>query len=124
MSEHLNGMQYAAAQVALGQRGMGDSGVDAVTGAFTATGQSGTLRPSAGRPFNLSIWGTFTGTIDLERSFDDGSTWLKCSRDSAGTTARFTVAASVVVEEPEAGVLYRLNATALSSGTANYRISQ
>jgi len=124
VNDSLNGLQFAAAQVALGQRGMGDSGVDAVTGAFTATGQSGPFRPQAGRPFNLSIWGTFTGTIDLERSFDDGSTWLKCSRDSAGTTASFTVAASVVVEEPEAGVLYRLNATALSSGTANYRISQ
>jgi len=103
---------------------------DPRTGSFTATGQSESFRPDLrsthmpGATFNLSIWGTFTGTIELERSFDDGSTWLKCSRDSAGTAASFTAAASVVVEEPEAGVLYRLNATALSVGTANYRMSQ
>jgi hypothetical protein len=103
---------------------------DPVTGSFTATGQSESFRPDLrsihmlGATFNISIWGTFTGTIDLERSFDDGSTWLKCSRDSAGTSASFTAAASVVVEEPEAGVLYRLNCTAYTSGTINYRLSQ
>jgi hypothetical protein len=124
MTNSLGGKQYAAAQVTLGERGSEDSGKTPVAAAFTSTGQSSAFEPHAGRPFNVSVWGTFVGTIDLERSFDDGSTWLKCSRDSAGTAASFTAAASVVVEEPEAGVLYRLNATALSSGTANYRISQ
>lgn len=123
MSEHLNGMQYAAAQVALGQRGMGDSGVDAVTGAFTATGQSGNFPPKAGRPFNVSVRGTFVGTVQLERSFD-GTNWFVASRDSAGTAAAYTAPFSVVVEEPEAGVIYRLNCTAYTSGTITYRMSQ
>lgn len=123
MTDTLNGLQYAAAQLALGQRGLADSGVDAVTGSFTATGQSEAFRPAAGRPFNASLWNTFVGGADLERSFDDGSTWLKCSRDSAGTTASFTAPASVVVEEYEADVLYRWNCTAYTSGTISYRLS-
>lgn len=95
-----------------------------IASAFTGTGQSGSFRPAAGRPFNVSVWGTFVGTVELERSFDAGSTWLDCSRDSAGTTASFTAPFSVVVEEPEVGVIYRLNCSAYTSGTINYRISQ
>ena len=74
--------------------------------------------------FNVTISGTFSGTVKVERSFDAGANWHVCSRDSAGTEAAFTAPASIVLEEPEAGVLYRLNCTAYTSGTINYRISQ
>ena len=124
MTDSLGGKQYAAAELALGQRGMADSGKTPVANTFTATGQSSSFEPLAGRPFNVSAWGTFVGTVKLERSFDAGVTWLDCSRDSAGTTASFTAPFSVVVEEPEAGVLYRLNCAAYTSGTVSYRISQ
>lgn len=99
------------------------SGVTPVTGSFTATGQSGNFPPKAGRPFNVSVRGTFVGTVQLERSFD-GTNWFVASRDSAGTAAAWTAPMSVVVEEPEAGVLYRLNCTAYTSGTITYRMSQ
>ena len=26
--------------------------------------------------FNLSIWGTFSATVTVQRTFDDGDTWL------------------------------------------------
>lgn len=102
----------------------------AVTGTFTATGQStgfpprpslGGVSPSAG--FNVSLWGTFVGSVQLERSFDNGTTWLPLT--AAGTPLYvWTAPASEVCEEPEAGVLYRLNCTAYTSGTVNYRLSQ
>ena len=34
------------------------------------------LGPSIGRNFNVSIWGTFSATVVLQRSFDQGTTWL------------------------------------------------
>lgn len=99
-----------------------------VTGSFAATGASLPIfvnaRPDMPKQFNVSVWGAFVGTVTLQRSFDDGATWVDCSRDSAGTTASWTAPFSVVVEEGEPEVLYRLNATALSSGAANYRMSQ
>jgi len=46
------------------------------------------------------------------------------SRDAAGEAAAFTQPVSLVGEEWERGVLYRLNCTAHSSGTVTYRVSQ
>ena len=98
-----------------------------VTGTFGETGQSPSFRPVLRRlgegQFNVSLSGTFVATVALERSFD-GTNWFTCSRDSAGTAASWTAPMSVVVEEPEAGVLYRLNCTAFTSGTVTYRMSQ
>ena len=98
-----------------------------VTGTFEATGQSASFRPAQTRigrcQFNVSLSGTFSGTVQIERSFD-GTNWFVASRDSAGTAATYTAPMSVVVEENEAGVIYRLNCTARASGTITYRISQ
>jgi len=95
----------------------------AVSGSFTATGQSSSFTPPAALSgkFNVSISGTFSATVKLERSFDAGSTWIVCSKPDLSDAA-FTAGASFTVEEPEPGVRYRLNCTAYSSGTATYRI--
>lgn len=68
---------------------------------------------------------TYSGTIQLERSFDGGATWLVANVGGSGTLAQYTTGTPValVFGEPEAGVLYRLNCTTYSSGTINYRIS-
>lgn len=104
-----------------------------VSGTFTATGQSASFTPIPGSNkaqqhgagyFNMSLWGTFTATVKLQRSFDAGTTWLTVSQDATGADASYTAALSVVAIEPETGVLYRLNCTAYSSGTVNYRISR
>lgn len=98
------------------------SGRAPVESTFAATGQSGTFTPVAGRPFNVSVWGTFVGSVQLERSFDD-TNWFPIT--AAGTQLYvWTAAASEVAEEAEAGVSYRLNCTAYTSGTISYRISQ
>lgn len=101
---------------------------DPVIGSFTATGVSEWFKPSmrtmAWAHLNISASGTFVATIKIERSFDGGTTAFVCSSDSADTEASFTAPFSVVAEEPSAGVLYRLNCPAYTSGAVAYRISQ
>lgn len=97
------------------------SAVVLVSGTFTATGQSSSFRPIG--KFNVSLRGTFVGTVAIERSFD-GTNWAGISRDSSGTAATFTGPAGVICEEVEGDTLYRLNCTTYTSGTVTYRVSQ
>jgi hypothetical protein len=70
---------------------------------------------------------TWSGTVNLERSFDGGATWIVCNIGS-GTLAQWTggtvAPVSITFGEPEKNVLYRFNAIAYTSGTINYRVSQ
>lgn len=94
-----------------------------VTGSFTATGQSGSFQRDVERPqFNMELRGTFVGTVALERSLDGGSNWVGLT--ALGTAFSFTGPCSEIFEEPEVGALYRLNCTAYTSGTINFRLSQ
>lgn len=69
------------------------------------------------------IW---TGSVQIERSFDGGLTYVICNVGGAGTLAQFNAGTpvSVTFGEPEKNVLYRLNCTVLTGGNINYRISQ
>jgi len=79
---------------------------------------------------------TFTGaaivvnaTLQIERSFDGGSTWVVCNIGGSGQLAQYTgnTPVSITFGEPEKNVLYRINCTAytaVSGVTLNYRISQ
>lgn len=90
----------------------------------SATAGSSILAPTTGGAvLNVSVWGTFNATAQLERSFDGGATWLPVSRDIVGSGAVFSAPFSLQVRETESGVLYRLNCTAYTSGTINYRLS-
>jgi hypothetical protein len=103
--------------------GFPPSGTSPVTSAFTAAGQSAAFIPLAGRPANISIWGTFAASLQLKRSFDGGTTLLPLT--AAGVTLyAWTAPASESFEETESGVEYFLACTGYTSGTVNYRISQ
>lgn len=91
-----------------------------VAGSFTAVGQSGKARFVG--LFNVTLSGTFSASVRLERSFD-GTTWHPCTNDS-GAIVVWGSAMSIVCDEPERGVRYRLNCTSYTSGTLTYRISQ
>jgi len=65
--------------------------------------------------FNMSLSGFGTATVVLQRSFDRGDTWLNVESFSADTERR--------VDDPEAGIYYRLNCTAFTSGPIVYRLS-
>lgn len=101
------------------------SGQSPVTGTFTASGQTSTsFTPIAGRPFNVTISGTFvTGSTQLQRSFDNGTTWFNLTSGGSGIML-FTAGASEQYTESETGVRYRLRCNALVSGSIVYRISQ
>lgn len=92
-----------------------------VEGDLTGTGQSKS-ESFTGR-FNVSVYGEFTAEIQMERSFDGGSTWVVCTDDS-GNKHSWTSAISIIADEPEHNVHYRLNCTSYTSGTISYRISQ
>ena len=95
------------------------------SGALTAVSNGVTYTAGRGYGdgrFNLSVFGTFVGTVRVERSFDSGVTWLPCT--NAGTVVTFTAPFTEVLIEPEDAVQYRLACTAYTSGTINYRFSQ
>jgi hypothetical protein len=82
--------------------------------------------PLPGRPFNVDL--QFSGdaadaVISLERSFDDGGTWngITSAGQPVGTWA---ASGSEHFLEPQAGVKYRLNMTAITAGSVATRISQ
>lgn len=113
----------AAATGASAQTGLGysASGVAPVTGSLSANGNSASFTPLAGRAFNVSLWGMFSATCSLKRSFD-GSVWVKITAGGSQMMG-FAAPASEQWSEPEVGVQYRLECV-VASGTVNYRISQ
>lgn len=98
-----------------------DQAARKTSGTFVATG-AGAWMEARGN-VNAALWGVFVGTIALECSFDGGTTAIPVSRDSLGTPSSFTAPTRLVVQEGESGVLYRLNCTAFTSGTVNWRLS-
>lgn len=95
-----------------------------ITGTAGSTASNTSFQQMLGE-FNATISGTWAGaTIQLQKSFDGGATWVPATIDGAGNPAAYTANASVVVQEPESGVYYRWQPTvALSSGTVAWRIS-
>lgn len=65
--------------------------------------------------FNVSVWGTFSATATLQRSFDNGTTWLD--------VASYNVPVEDFGIEPE-GAIYRIGVKTggYTSGTINVRI--
>lgn len=110
----------------------GDQANAVVSGQFTtAIGAAKSASFQCWGGFNLCIYGSggpngsWSGSVQLERSFDGGTTWIVCGIGGAGAQAVWTTGTdvSIVVGEPEKGVLYRLNCTAISEGPINYRFS-
>jgi len=101
-----------------------------VSGTFTATGQSASIL--AWGQVNIVVYGSggpngnWNATVRAERSFDGGTTWIVVGVGGSGVQASWNTPnqdVSVVYDEPEKGVLYRLNCVTYASGTINYRMS-
>lgn len=68
----------------------------------------------------------YAGSVQLERSFDGGATWIVCNIGGSGQLAVWAAGTpvSLVFGEPERGVLYRFNCTATTGAVPiNYRMS-
>jgi hypothetical protein len=89
------------------------AGSATLIGSLSAVGNSET-RKFARKRYNMSVWGTFTATVQLQRSFDDGATWLVCKEVTAPYEG--------VGIEVESKVLYRFACTQYTNGTINFRL--
>jgi hypothetical protein len=85
-----------------------------ISGSFTATGQSSSIRCEGN--WNFVTHNTWTGTVKIERSFDDGTSWQTYRTYSSADDRNVDVSG---VEEEE-GVLYRINMSSYTSGTLDY----
>lgn len=108
----------------------GDQANAVVAGQFTGTGQSASILIWG--QFNVVVYGAsgpngnWNATVRLERSFDGGATWIVAGVGGGGQQASWNTPnqdVSVVVSEPEMGMLYRLNCPVYASGTIKYRMS-
>lgn len=99
------------------------SGKTAVTASLTSATSSGAFTPFAGRPFNVSLSGTFVATCGLQKSFNAGSTWLDVTYVD-GSALTWSAPVLTDFTEGEASVQWRVNCSAYTSGTVVVRISQ
>lgn len=99
------------------------AGAAPMAGQASTTALIGPFTPAPGLPVHLLLTGTWTGTISIERSIDDGASRQPLTAGGM-PWGRFSVNANEVVwqETDPAAQLY-LNAT-LTAGTVSYRVSQ
>lgn len=74
--------------------------------------------PRKGSPMNMSVSGTWAGTVTLQRSFNAGATWVD--------VASYTANTELMVESIEDKVWWRLGIKSgnYGNGTAVCRLSQ
>jgi hypothetical protein len=100
----------------------GDQANAVITGALVATGEDAQEITLYG-VFNFAVWGTFVGTIQVEKTYDAGTTWIPVYSPFTGGALALTAPGSVSIGEGERGVSYRAHCTQYVSGTLNYRFS-
>lgn len=81
------------------------------------------VRRSTSGFFHFRVTGTFVGTVILEQSHDNGTTWLPM-KDTLGNAVSLTAPGIFTCRETEKDVGFRSNCTAYTSGTATATISQ
>jgi hypothetical protein len=85
---------------------------------------SAMFTPQLGRDMYLSLSGGWTGTVRIQRSTDNGSTWNNITIGGGQPWGVYTGACDEVVETPTDGASkYRLLFT-ISTGTVTYRLAQ
>jgi hypothetical protein len=109
----------------------GDQANFVISGNFTGATQVSVAACIYGA-FNVAIWGdggensAWAASIQLERSYDGGTTWIVAGVGGSGAQAIFNTGQDISIagNELERGVGYRLNCTAYTSGSPiHYRIS-
>jgi hypothetical protein len=96
--------------------------------AFTGATNGNTFTPTCSmqvpaEPFNVSVYGTFVGTVVLEKTFDNGTNYIPVMHPATNTAVSFTAPGAIVLHEPEISVQYRFRCSAFTSGTINTRLS-
>lgn len=95
-----------------------------VTGLATADMNTAALVPQLGRNLYLTLSGTWTGTVQLQRSTDAGATWNAVTYGGGLPWGKYTANCDEVVETPTDGASqYRLNID-IATGSLRYRLAQ
>lgn len=95
----------------------------ALTGTTPASTIVGPFTPQLGRAIWLTLSGAWTGSAQLQRSTDGGTTKLALTANGQPYGAYTANANEAVVEETCADATFYLAVT-LSSGTLTYRVAQ
>lgn len=123
------GIPLSGISPTLGTPLKGDQANAVIAGSFEGTGVSAAFVFYGS--FNVAIYGSggpngaWSGSVQLERSFNGGATFIVCGVGGGGQQAIYAsgVDVSFSANEPEKGVAYQLHCTAYVSGTINYRLS-
>lgn len=93
-------------------------------GTANADGNSAAFTPQLGRDMYLTLSGTWTGTVQVQRSTDDGASWNNITVGGGNVWGRFTTNCDEVIDHPTDGnATYRLNID-IATGTVAYRLAQ
>lgn len=88
-----------------------------LSGSFASTSNSASQLVFGN--FSLTLAGTFSATVVLQKSPDGGTTWVPASTDGTGTDNSYTSPVAVAGAEEAAPSLYRLSCT-YTSGTVDW----
>lgn len=94
-----------------------------LTGTTGTSGVLGPFEPDPGRPIHLTLSGTWSGSVQVMRSTDGGTTKHPLTVAGIGWASFTANCCEPVAEESEDGAEYYLD-VALASGTLAYRVSQ
>ncbi len=75
---------------------------------------------------SLSIAGG-VGTVQVQRSFDDGASWETIDKDNDGNKAEYVLnnsGISLLIENEDPSALYAVNVSAYTSGNFPIRLSR
>ena len=94
---------------------VGSTSVDAASAHFT---------PQLGRDMYLTLTGTWTGSVQVQRSTDNGASWNNITIGGGQVWGRYTGNCDEVVDTPTDGsAIYRLNID-ITTGSVAYRLGQ
>lgn len=100
------------------------SGKTPVTATLSSAGATGSFTPLAGRPFNVEITGTWTGTIRLMCKLPGSAAFVERKETGGTSIYAWTGNTSEVIDaDPETGAIYELSADTGFSGSASVRMS-
>jgi hypothetical protein len=91
---------------------------------FTKTEVSESFRPNLGRDMYLTLSGTWVGTVQVQRSTDEGKTWNNITIAGGIPWLNYTINCDETIGAPTDGnSLYRLSVTWVS-GSLSARLAQ
>lgn len=95
-----------------------------LTGTANGTSVSPAFVPQLGRDLYITLSGTWTGTVQLMRSTDGGTTKHPVTIAGGQDWGKYTVNCDEVVATPTDGASRYYLSFAITSGTVTYRLAQ